>query len=164
MAVKRAAYTNILRDFYKQVRTGDRLEEFPDEFKTYQGVLENPGGFSDWLFGAGFDSAMAPAGEPGAEKAYNNKRYQNSDAGLNLGSYVVSNVEQGDMDKIVSSTDVKDKPIINVPNVPSMGSEPVLSDVAQAAVPTAPVNLNRDQRAALASDDIDAAIALGGQV
>ena len=68
------------------------------------------------------------------------------------------------MDKIVSSTDVKDKPTINVPNVPSMGSEPVLSDVAQAAVPTAPVNLNRDQRAALASDDIDAAIALGGQV
>ena len=68
MAVKRAAYTNILRDFYKQMRTGDRLEEFPDEFKTYQGVLENPGGFSDWLFGAGFESAMSPVGEPGAQK------------------------------------------------------------------------------------------------
>jgi hypothetical protein len=161
MAVKRAAYTNILRDFYKQMRTGDRLEEFPDEFKTYQGVLENPGGFSDWLFGAGFESAMSPVGEPGAQKEYQNKRYQNSDAGLNLGSYVVSDVEQADMDKIVSSTNVKGQTPINVPDVPSMGGEPVLSDVAQAAVPTAPAPLNTEQRAALASDDIDAAIALG---
>ena len=93
MAVKRAAYTNILRDFYKQMRTGDRLEEFPDEFKTYQGVIENPGGFTDWLFGAGFDSAMAPVGEPGAQQSYQNKRYGNSDAGLNLSSYVTSDVE-----------------------------------------------------------------------
>ena len=161
MAVKRAAYTNILRDFYKQISTGNRLEEFPDEFKTYQGVLENPGGFSDWLFGAGFESAMSPVGEPGAQKEYQNKRYQNSDSGLNLGSYVVSDIEQADMDKIVSSTNVKDKPTINVPDVPSMGGEPVLSDVAQAAVPTAPAPLNTEQRAALASDDIDAAIALG---
>ena len=166
MAVKRAAYTNILRDFYKQMRTGDRLEEFPDEFKTYQGVLENPGGFSDWLFGAGFDSAMAPVGEPGAQQSYQNKRYGNSDAGLNLSSYVTSDVEEADSDKIVSSTNVKEQTTINVPNVPSMGSESVIpdtavADIAQAAVPTAPVNLNRDQRAALASDDIDAAIALG---
>jgi hypothetical protein len=161
MAVKRAAYTNILRDFYKQMRTGDRLEEFPDEFKTYQGVLENPGGFSDWLFGAGFESAMSPVGEPGAQQEYQNKRYQNSDAGLNLGSYVVSDVEQADMDKIVSSTNVKGQAPINVPDVPSMGTEDVMPEIAQAAVPTAPVNLNRDQRAALASDDIDAAIALG---
>ena len=65
------------------------------------------------------------------------------------------------MDKIVSSTDVKDKPAINVPNVPSMGTEDIMPDIAQAAVPSAPVNLNREQRAALASDDIDAAIALG---
>ena len=161
MAVKRAAYTNILRDFYKQIRTGQRLEEFPDEFKTYQGVLENPGGFSDWLFGAGFESAMSPVGEPGAQQEYQNKRYQNSDAGLNLGSYVVSDVEQADMDKIVSSTNVKGQAPINVPDVPSMGTEDVMPDIAEAAVPAAPVNLNTQQRAALASDDIDAAIALG---
>ena len=161
MAVKRAAYTNILRDFYKQIRTGQRLEEFPDEFKTYQGVLEDPGGFSDWLFGAGFESAMSPVGEPGAQQEYQNKRYQNSDAGLNLGSYVVSDVEQADMDKIVSSTNVKGQAPINVPDVPSMGTEDVMPDIAEAAVPAAPVNLNTQQRAALASDDIDAAIALG---
>ena len=164
MAVKRAAYTNILRDFYKQISTGNRLEEFPDEFKTYQGVLQNPGGFSDWLFGAGFESAMSPVGEPGAQKEYQNKRYQNSDAGLNLGSYVVSDVEQADMDKIVSSTNVKDQPTINVPDVPSMGTEAVMPDIAQSAVPAAPPPLNTQQRAALASDDIDAAIALGGSV
>ena len=164
MAVKRAAYTNILRDFYKQMRTGDRLEEFPDEFKTYQGVLENPGGFTDWLFGAGFDSAMAPVGEPGAQQSYQNKRYGNSDAGLNLSSYVASDVEEADGDKIVSSTNVKGQAPIDMPDVPSMGTEDVMPEIAQAAVPSAPVNLNRDQRAALASDDIDAAIALGGQV
>ena len=164
MAVKRAAYTNILRDFYKQMRTGDRLEEFPDEFKTYQGVLENPGGFTDWLFGAGFDSAMAPVGEPGAQQSYQNKRYGNSDAGLNLSSYVASDVEEADSDKIVSSTNVKGQAPIDMPDVPSMGTEDVMPEIAQAAVPSAPVNLNRDQRAALASDDIDAAIALGGQV
>ena len=161
MAVKRAAYTNILRDFYKQIRTGDRLEEFPDEFKTYQGVLENPGGFTDWLFGAGFDSAMAPAGEDGAAREYQNKRYSGSTDGLNLGSYVVGDSDQLGTDKIVSSSEVKDKPNITIPDVPSMGGEPVLSDVAQAAVPTAPAPLNTEQRAALASDDIDAAIALG---
>jgi hypothetical protein len=165
--VKRAAYTNIIRDFYKQISKGDRLEEFPDEFKTYEGVIKDPGGFSDWLFGAGFESSMSGVGNEGAAKVYNNKRYGNSDEGLNLSSYVTSDVEQNDMDKIVSSSQVKDQPTINIPEVPSMGTESVIPDVAQVAPPTAPmapVNLNAQQRAALASDDIDAAIALGGQV
>jgi hypothetical protein len=65
------------------------------------------------------------------------------------------------MDKIVSSTNVKDKPTINVPEVPSMGTEAIMPEIAQAAVPSAPLPLNTEQRAALASDDIDAAIALG---
>jgi hypothetical protein len=104
---------------------------------------------------------MSPVGEPGAQQEYQNKRYQNSDAGLNLGSYVVSDVEQADMDKIVSSTNVKGQAPINVPDVPSMGTEAVMPEIAQAAVPSAPSPLNTEQRAALASDDIDAAIALG---
>ena len=161
LTVKRAAYTNIIRDFYKQISKGDRLEEFPDEFKTYEGVIKNPGGFSDWLFGAGFESSMSGVGNEGAAKAYNNKRYGNSDEGLNLSSYVTSDVEQNDMDKIVSSSEVKDQPTINIPEVPSMGTESVMPEIAQAAVPSAPSPLNTEQRAALASDDIDAAIALG---
>ena len=104
---------------------------------------------------------MSGVGNEGAAKAYNNKRYGNSDEGLNLSSYVTSDVEQNDMDKIVSSSEVKDQPTINIPEVPSMGTESVMPDVAQAAVPTAPSPLNTQQRAALASDDIDAAIALG---
>ena len=104
---------------------------------------------------------MSPVGEPGAQKEYQNKRYQNSDAGLNLGSYVVSDVEQADMDKIISSTNVKGQAPINMPNVPSMGTEAVMPEIAQAAVPSATSPLNTQQRAALASDDIDAAIALG---
>ena len=167
LAVKRAAYGNIIRDFYKQISTGERLEEFPDEYKTYQGVMEDPGGFTDWLFGTGFDSAMSGAGEPGATKAYNDKRYGGA-SGTNLSSIITSEVDESDLDKTISSTDVKNPDVssVEIPEIPNMGDENIIANIPQAAgvnpVPTAP--LNRDQRVALASGDLDEAIALGGNV
>jgi hypothetical protein len=52
---------------------------------------------------------------------------------------------------------------IVMPNVPSMGNEPIVQDTASISGPGMSTPLNQDQRAALASGDIDAAIALRGQ-
>ena len=163
MAVKRAAYGNILRDFYKEIRTGNRLEEFPDEFKTYKGAMENPNGFMDWLLGTGYNSALSGVGNPGAAQSYNDKRYGEAD-GVTLGELESKQIEEKDMSKMMSSTQSETGPAqaqaqpINMPEVPSMGTENIM---AQAQPQQA---LSPDQRVALAGDDLDEAIALGRRV
>jgi len=160
MAVKRAAYTNILRDFYKEIKQGNRLEEFPDEFKTYKGAMDNPDGFMEWLLGTGYQSSLSGVGSPGAAQMYNDKRYGEAD-GVTLGEIESKQIEEKDMSKIMSSTESKVAPKqqpINMPDVPSMGTENIM---AQAQPQQA---LSPDQRVALAGDDLDQAIALGRRV
>jgi hypothetical protein len=163
MAVKRAAYTNILRDFYKEIRTGNRLEEFPDEFKTYKGAMDNPDGFMDWLLGTGYQSSLSGVGNAGAAQSYNDKRYGEAD-GVTLGEIESKRIEEKDMSKVMSSTQVKDAPVqtqaqpINMPDVPSMGTENIMAQTQPQKA------LSPDQRVALAGDDLDEAIALGQRV
>tara|TARA_R100001440_G_scaffold16496_1_gene28022 strand:- start:315 stop:3227 length:2913 start_codon:yes stop_codon:yes gene_type:complete len=163
MAVKRAAYTNILRDFYKEIRTGSRLEEFPDEFKTYKGAMDNPDGFMDWLLGTGYQSSLSGVGNPGAAQSYNDKRFNEAD-GVTLGEIETKRIEEKDMSKVMSSTEVKNAPVqtqsqpIDMPEVPSMGDENIMAQTQPQKA------LSPDQRVALAGDDLDQAIALGQRV
>tara|TARA_R100000805_G_scaffold6706_1_gene8255 strand:- start:663 stop:3551 length:2889 start_codon:yes stop_codon:yes gene_type:complete len=160
LAVKRAAYTNILRDFYKEIKQGNRLEEFPDEFKTYKGAMDNPDGFMEWLLGTGYQSSLSGVGSPGAAQMYNDKRYGEAD-GVTLGEIESKQIEEKDMSKIMSSTESKVAPKqqpINMPEVPSMGTENIMAQT-QPQKPLSP-----DQRVALAGDDLDEAIALGQRV
>jgi len=159
---KRSAFVNVMRDFYKQIQGTERMDEFPDEFKTYKGVLEDPNGFVDWLLGTGYDQSMSSVGNPAAGEEYTNLRYDESTK-LNAGSYIQRQSEDGMYDNIVESKGAPTQPIdIPMPEVPSMGNDNIMAGASPMVANPRP--MNKDQRAALASGDIDAALALRGQV
>ena len=159
--VKRTAFANIMKDFYKTITGTDRMSEFPDEFKTYEGVIENPEGFMDWLLGTGYQDSMDTAGNAGAANDYENLRYNESEK-LNLASYVQNQVEESEADNIIAAQSAPTQPVdVPMPDVPSMGNENIMA--AGSPLIANPRPMNKDQRAALASGDIDAALALRGQ-
>jgi hypothetical protein len=159
--VKRTAFANIMKDFYKTITGTDRMSEFPDEFKTYEGVIENPEGFMDWLLGTGYQDSMDTAGNAGAANDYENLRYNESEK-LNLASYVQNQVEESEADNIIAAQGAPTQPVdVPMPDVPSMGNENIMA--AGSPLIANPRPMNKDQRAALASGDIDAALALRGQ-
>ena len=125
--------------------------------------MDNPDGFMDWLLGTGYQSSLSGVGNPGAAQSYNDKRYGEAD-GVSLGEIESKRIEEKDMSKVMSSTQVKDAPVqtqaqpINMPDVPSMGTESIMAQT-QPQKPLSP-----DQRIALAGDDLDQAIALGQRV
>ena len=160
LTVKRAAYVNILRDFYKTVSGSPRMTEFPDEFKTYKGAVENPEGFMDWLLGTGYQDSMSAVGNPGAEQSYNNLRYDESEK-INLDAMVQGQVEDQAMDNIASAQEAPTQRV-DMPEIPSMGNENIMAGASPMVANPRP--MNQQQRAALASGDIDAALALRGQV
>ena len=160
LTVKRTAYVNILRDFYKTVSGSPRMDEFPDEFKTYKGAIENPEGFMDWLLGTGYQDSMSAAGNPGAEQSYNNLRYDESEK-INLDGMVQGQIEDQAMNNIASAQEAPTQRV-DMPEIPSMGNENIMAGASPIVANPRP--MNQQQRAALASGDIDAALALRGQV
>ena len=168
--VKRAAYVNILKDFYRQITGTDRMSDFPDEFKTYKGAVENPEGFMDWLLGTGYQDSMDAAGNPGANESYSNLRYNESEK-TNVSNMVARQTEENEGDNIIASQMTPTQPVdIPMPDVPSMGTENVMGmgdeNIMSSASPMAanPRPMNQQQRAALAEGNIDAALALRGRV
>ena len=160
--VKRTAFANIMKDFYKTISDTDRMSEFPDEFKTYEGVIENPEGFMDWLLGTGYQDSMDTVGNAGAANDYENLRYNESEK-LNLASYVQNQVEESEADNIITAQEAPTQPVdVPMPDVPSMGNENIMAGASPMVTNTRP--MNKDQRAALASGDIDAALALRGRI
>ena len=167
LTTKRVAYVNILRDFYKTITDSPRMTEFPDEFKTYKGAVENPEGFMDWLLGTGYQNSMDSVGNPGADQSYNNLRYEESEK-INLDGMVQGQIEDQSMNNIASAQAAPTQRV-DMPEVPSMGNENIMAgneNIMAGASPMAtnPRPMNKDQRAALASGNIDAALALRGQV
>jgi len=160
LATKRAAYVNILRDFYKTISDSPRMTEFPDEFKTYKGAVENPEGFMDWLLGTGYQDSMSAVGNPGAAEDYSNLRYNESEK-INLDAMVQGQIEDQAMDNIASAQEAPTQRV-DMPEIPSMGNENILAGASPMVANPRP--MNQQQRAALASGDLDAALALRGQV
>ena len=127
--------------------------------KHIKGAVENPEGFMDWLLGTGYQDSMSAVGNPGAEQSYNNLRYNESEK-INLDAMVQGQIEDQAMDNIASA---QEAPTLRVdmPEIHSMGNENIMAGASP--IVTNPQPMNKDQRAALASGDIDAALALRGQ-
>tara|TARA_R100001480_G_C4733624_1_gene181295 strand:- start:127 stop:1656 length:1530 start_codon:yes stop_codon:yes gene_type:complete len=161
--VRKNAYAQLLKNFYEQKlgnKRSEGLEEFPDEFKTYKGALNNPDGFFTWLFGAGYKSNMDAVNEQ-SKQQYNESRFgDNIDVSL-------SQVQERSMEENAADMELgnlsKVSPDIPLPNVKS-GSEDIFagSEMTMAG-PVSDAPLNPQQRIALAGGNLDEAIALGNR-
>ena len=164
--VKRASLVNFLRGYFRQpvIR-----EELPKEFNTPDKVAKNPSGFLDYLYNSEYLSVTDSIND-GFMRDYMNERYGDN---LNLSIQNLQNIETeekaledietGKASVIESDTEIA------MPDVPSMGGESMFDTNAAISGPglrgmTRNSPLNTDQRAALASGDIDAALALRGKV
>jgi len=102
---------------------------------------------------------MSAVGNPGAEQSYNNLRYNESEK-INLDGMVQGQIEDQAMDNIASAQAAPTQRV-DMPEIPSMGNENIMAGASP--IVTNPRPMNQQQRAALASGDIDAALALRGQ-
>ena len=161
--VRKNAYAQLLKNFYEQKmgnKKNEGLEEFPDEFKTYKGALNNPDGFFTWLFGAGYKSSMDAVNDQ-SKQQYNESRFgDNIDVGL-------SQVQERSMEENAADMELGNlsqvSPDIPLPNVQS-GSEDIFSGSEMTmAGPVSDAPLNPQQRIALAGGNLDEAIALGNR-
>ena len=161
--VRKNAYAQLLKNFYEQKmgnKKSEGLEEFPDEFKTYKGALNNPDGFFKWLFGSGYKSSMDAVNDQ-SKQQYNESRFgDNIDIGL-------SQVQERSMEENAADMELGNlsqvSPDIPLPNVRS-GSEDIFSESEMTmAGPVSDAPLNPQQRIALAGGNLDEAIALGNR-
>ena len=158
--VKRASLINFLRGYFRQpvIR-----EELPKEFNTPDKVAKNPSGFLDYLYNSEY-LAVTDSINDGFMRDYMNERYGDN---LNLNIQNLQNIETeekaledietGKASVIESDTEIE------MPDIPSMGGESMFNTNAAISGPGLNNPLNQQQRAALASGDIDAALALRGQ-
>ena len=163
-----------MKNFYEQKvgnRKSEGLEDFPDEFKTYKGALDNPDGFFKWLFGAGYKAEMDAVNDD-AHQQYMERRYgDNIDVGLSTVQDKQMEEKAGDMlmNQATSPNPRKmanrQPATIDVPNVQT-GTEDIFEeDVAvQSPINQGGGQMNEAQRVALAGGNLDEAIALGGRV
>ena len=156
--VKRASLVNFLRSYF---RNDEIKNELPKEFNTVDKVINNPDGFLDYLYNSEY-LAVTDSMNDGFMRDYMNERYgDNTD--LNIGN--VQNIETEE--KAMQELETGKRTVIpgeqiEMPNVPNMGTESMFeSDMAMNQPQQAP--LNPDQRVALASGDLDEAIALRGR-
>jgi len=164
--VKRASLVNFLRGYFRQpvIR-----EELPKEFNTPDKVAQNPSGFLDYLYNSEY-LAVTDSINDGFMRDYMNERYGDN---LNLSIQNIQNIETeekaledietGRASVIESDTEIA------MPDIPSMGGESMFDTNAAISGPglrgmTRNSPLNADQRAALASGDLDAALALRGKI
>jgi len=163
--VKRASLVNFLRGYFRQpvIR-----EELPKEFNTPDKVAKNPSGFLDYLYNSEYLSVTDSIND-GFMRDYMNERYGDN---LNLSIQNLQNIETEEkaLEDIETgkASVVESDTEIAMPDVPSMGGESMFDTNAAISGPglrgmTRNSPLNTDQRAALASGDIDAALALRGQ-
>jgi hypothetical protein len=152
--VKRASLVNFLRGYF---RNDEIKNELPKEFNTVNKVINNPDGFLDYLYNSEY-LAVTDSMNDGFMRDYMNERYgDNTD--LNIGN--VQNIETEE--KAMQELETGKRTIIpgeqiEMPNVPDMGTESMFE--TDMAMNQQPVQLNPDQRVALASGDLDEAIAL----
>lgn len=164
--VKRASLVNFLRGYFRQPTIRETL---PKEFNTPEKVAKNPSGFLDYLYDSEY-LAVTDSINDGFMRDYMNERYgDNLDLNvqdlenIETEEKALQDIETGKASVIESDTEIA------MPDVPSMGGESMFNTNAAISGPglrgmnqSSP--LNTDQRAALASGDLDAALALRGKM
>ena len=157
--VKRSSLVNFLRGYFRQPEI---REELPTQFNTPEKVLNDPEGFLDYLYDSEY-LGVTDSVNDGFLKEYMNERYGDNNtltfgesANIRNEEDALKDIESGKA-KLIEGSDIV------MPEVPSMGNEAVIGEQSSLSGPGMVQPLNQDQRAALASGDIDAAIALRGQ-
>jgi len=157
--VKRSSLVNFLRGYF---RDPEVREELPKDFNTPQKVLNDPEGFLDYLYDSEY-LGVTDSMNDGFMREYMNQRY-GDDSLINFGAAQNIRTEEKALEDIEKGkAQVLEGDSIEMPEIPSMGNEAVINDQVSLSGPGMSQPLNQDQRAALASDDLDAAIALRGQ-
>ena len=156
--VKRATLVNFLRGFF---RNEDVKENLPKEFNTPEKVVKNPEGFLDYLYNSEY-LAVTDSVNDGFLRDYMNERYGDA-LDLNIGNLKNIESEESELEEIESGkkTFIPSEPTMDMPEIPSMGGDSMFE--TDMAMNQQPVQLNPDQRVALASGDLDEAIALRGR-
>jgi len=156
--VKRASLINFLRGYF---RNDEIKNELPKEFNTPEKVVKDPEGFLDYLYNSEY-LAVTDSVNDGFLRDYMNERY-GDDLDLNIGNIKNIETEESELEEIQSGkkTFIPSEPTIDMPEIPSMGGDSMFeTDMAMNQQQTP---LNQDQRVALASGDLDEAIALRGR-
>ena len=158
--VKRSSLVNFLRSYF---RDDEIREELPKDFNTPQKVLNDPEGFLDYLYDSEY-LGVTDSVNDGFLKEYMIERYGDNNT-LTFGESANIRDEEAAFNDIQSGkAKVIEGNDIVMPEVPNMGGESVIGDQASLSGPGMAQPLNQDQRAALASGDIDAALALRGRM
>ena len=153
--VKRASLINFLRGYF---RNDEIKNELPKEFNTPEKVVKDPEGFLDYLYNSEY-LAVTDSVNDGFLRDYMNERY-GDDLDLNINNLKNIETEEKTLEEIQTGkkTFVPSEPTMDMPEIPSMGGDSMFeTDMAMNQQQTP---LNQDQRVALASGDLDEAIAL----
>ena len=156
--VKRASLINFLRGYF---RNDEIKNELPKEFNTPEKVVKDPEGFLDYLYNSEY-LAVTDSVNDGFLRDYMNERY-GDDLDLNINNLKNIETEEKTLEEIQTGkkTFIPSEPTIDMPEIPSMGGDSMFeTDMAMNQQQTP---LNQDQRVALASGDLDEAIALRGR-
>ena len=156
--VKRATLVNFLRGYF---RNDEIKNELPKEFNTPEKVVKDPEGFLDYLYNSEY-LAVTDSVNDGFLRDYMNERY-GDDLDLNINNLKNIETEEKTLEEIQTGkkTFVPSEPTMDMPEIPSMGGDSMFETDMAMNQQQAP--LNQDQRVALASGDLDEAIALRGR-
>jgi len=156
--VKRASLVNFLRGYF---RNDEIRNELPKEFNTPEKVVKDPEGFLDYLYNSEY-LAVTDSVNDGFLRDYMNERY-GDDLDLNINNLKNIETEEKTLEELQTGkkTFVPSEPTIDMPQIPSMGGDSMFETDMAMNQQQAP--LNQDQRVALASGDLDEAIALRGR-
>ncbi len=170
VGAQRAAMTQFLRTFLDRE---DVKSDVPKEYHSIGGVMKDPLGFLDWIYGSGYEGVVDAIND-GSKRAYMDERWgPNTDLNYqNVAQFkqdedLYANVIRGvDSGTIPPSERANTVPLEEDTEVESIFTDNIAETQAPPQLPnTGPVDapLNPDQRIALAGGNLDEAIALGSR-
>jgi hypothetical protein len=176
VGAKRSAMSVFLKSFLAR---DDVRSDIPKEFQKIGGVMKNPAGFLNWIYGSGYQGVMDSIND-GSKRSYLDERY-GPNTNLNYADVAQFEQDDAELNRTLGNLD-PDNP--DVPPTPpseikqtvsleqdDMQGESIFSEdettesasIPQPAGGGTPPPLNPQQRVALAGGNLDEAIALGGR-
>ena len=153
----------------------ENRSDVPKQYQNIRGVMDDINGFTDWLYGSGYE-AVTDSLTDGAHRKYMNERYGNN-MDLSYNEVIKLQKDQQEYNDYMSGTlDIDTASAgetITRPDIDT-GGESIFSEDEAVATATGPglnvdpdyqseTPLNPDQRVALAGGNLDEAIALGNR-
>lgn len=175
VGAKRSAMSIFLKSFLAR---DDVKSDIPKEFQTLGGVMRNPGGLLNWIYGSGYEGVMQSIND-GSKRSYLDERY-GPNTNLNYADVAQSELDDAELKRTMGNLD-PDIPDELQPSTPpsevkqtvsleedDIQGESIFDDnmTETASIPqsqAAPAPLNPNQRVALAGGNLDEAIALGNR-